>query len=62
MVMYWIIQILTNLFQLFLPILAPKAHFYQEVEVRGKNDAEHSWMHDNPFVIDIVDKFLNLKK
>ena len=43
-------------------ILAPKAHFYQEVEVRGKNDAEHSWMHDNPFVIDIVDKFLNLKK
>ena len=43
-------------------ILAPKAHFYQEVEVRGENDAEHSWMHDNPFVIDIIDKFLNLKK
>lgn len=43
-------------------IVAPKAHFYQEVEVRGKNDAEHSWMHDNPFVIDIVDKFLKLKK
>ena len=43
-------------------IVAPKAHFYQEVEVRGKNDAEHSWMHDNPFVIDIIDKFLKLKK
>ena len=43
-------------------IVAPKAHFYQEVEVRGKDDAEHSWMHDNPFVIDIIDKFLKLKK
>ena len=28
----------------------------------AKNDAEHSWMHDNPFVIDIINKFLNLKK
>lgn len=43
-------------------ILAPQAHSYQEVEVRGRNDAEHSWMHDNPFVIEIVDKFIGVKK
>lgn len=43
-------------------ILAPNAHFYQEVEVRGERDAEHSWMHDNPFVIDIVDRFIGIKK
>lgn len=43
-------------------ILAPQAHFYQEVEVRGKKDAEHSWMHDNPFVIEIIDKFIGIKK
>ena len=42
-------------------ILAPNAHLYQEVEIRGK-DAEHSWMHDNPFVIDIVNKFIGIKK
>lgn len=43
-------------------ILAPKAHFYQEIEVRGEKDAEHSWMHDNPFVINIIDKFIGIKK
>lgn len=43
-------------------ILAPNAHFYQEVEVRGERDAEHSWMHDNPFVINIVDHFIGIKK
>lgn len=43
-------------------LLAPAAHFYQEVEIRGPKDAEHSWMHDNPFVINIVDKFIGLKK
>lgn len=43
-------------------ILAPNAHSYHEVEVRGKKYAEHSWMHDNPFVINIVDKFIGLKK
>ncbi|RVU71063.1 MULTISPECIES: alpha/beta hydrolase [Lactobacillus] len=42
-------------------ILAPHAHFYQEVEVRGEKYAEHSWMHDNPFVIDIVNRFIGLK-
>ena len=29
---------------------------------RNENDAEHSWMHDNPFVIEIVDKFIGVKK
>lgn len=43
-------------------ILAPQAHFYQEVEIRGAKDAEHSWMHDNPFVIGIIDKFIGIKK
>ena len=43
-------------------ILAPQAHFYQEVEIRGEKYAEHSWMHDNPFVIDIVNKFIGIKK
>lgn len=43
-------------------ILAPSAHFYQEVEIRGEKYAEHSWMHDNPFVINIVDKFIGIKK
>lgn len=43
-------------------ILAPDAHFYQEVEVRGKDSAEHSWLHDNPFVINIVNKFIGLKE
>ncbi|WEV39913.1 alpha/beta hydrolase [Lactobacillus sp. ESL0684] len=43
-------------------ILAPSAQSYHEVEIRGKKYAEHSWMHDNPFVIDIVDKFIGLKE
>ncbi|MBA1392433.1 alpha/beta hydrolase [Lactobacillus sp. XV13L] len=43
-------------------ILAPLATSYHEVEVRGKKYAEHSWMHDNPFVIDIINKFIGLKK
>lgn len=43
-------------------ILAPNAHFYQEVEIRDKKNAEHSWMHDNPFVIGIIDKFIGIKK
>lgn len=42
-------------------ILAPNAHFYQEVEIRGQNAAEHSWMHDNPFVIDIINNFIGIK-
>ncbi len=42
-------------------ILAPQAHFYQEIEVRGEKWAEHSWMHDNPFVIGIIDKFIGIK-
>lgn len=42
-------------------VLAPNAHSYQEVEVRGR-DAEHSWMHDNPFVINIVHRFIGIKK
>lgn len=42
-------------------ILAPAAHLYQEVEIRGEKYAEHSWMHDNPFVIEIVDKFIGIK-
>lgn len=41
-------------------VLAPNARFYQEVEVRGET-AEHSQMHDEPFVIDILDKFLGLQ-
>ncbi|WEV37105.1 alpha/beta hydrolase [Lactobacillus sp. ESL0677] len=41
-------------------ILAPGAHSYHEVEIRGQKYAEHSWMHDNPFVIKIVDKFIGL--
>lgn len=43
-------------------ILAPQARFYQEIEVRGEKYAEHSWMHDNPFVINIIDKFIGIKK
>lgn len=43
-------------------VLAPNAHSYQEVEIRGEQDAEHSWMHDNPFVIDIVHRFIGIKK
>ncbi len=43
-------------------VLAPYAKSYHEVEIRGKKYAEHSWMHDNPFVIDIIDKFIGLKK
>lgn len=43
-------------------VLAPQAHFYQEVEIRGPKDAEHSWMHDNPFVIGIINKFIGIKK
>lgn len=42
-------------------ILAPIVKSYHEVEIRGQKDAEHSWMHDNPFVIGIVDKFIGLK-
>lgn len=42
-------------------ILAPIAHRYQEVEIRGEKYAEHSIMHDNPFVIDIINKFVGLK-
>lgn len=43
-------------------ILAPHAKSYHEVEIRGKKYAEHSWMHDNPLVISIIDKFIGLKK
>lgn len=42
-------------------ILAPDAVYYQEVEVRGDN-AEHSKMHDEPFVIGILNRFLGLDK
>lgn len=42
-------------------ILAAKAKYYQEVEVRGSVAAEHSWMHDNPFVINIVNNFIGIK-
>lgn len=42
-------------------ILAPNAKSYHEVEVRGSKDAEHSWMHDNPFVINMVNKFIGFK-
>lgn len=41
-------------------ILAPSCRSYHEIEIRGE-EAEHSWMHDNPFVINIIDKFLGLK-
>lgn len=41
-------------------ILAPQLDYYQEVEVRGAM-AEHSQMHDEPFVIDIINHFLGLK-
>ncbi|MDO4912720.1 MAG: alpha/beta hydrolase [Lactobacillus sp.] len=40
-------------------ILAPVSREFHEIEIRGK-DAEHSWLHDNPFVIDIITKFLKL--
>lgn len=43
-------------------ILAAKAKYYQEVEIRGKLAAEHSWMHDNPFVINIINNFIGIKK
>lgn len=43
-------------------VLAPNARSYHEVEIRGKKDAEHSWMHDNPLVISIIDQFIGLKK
>lgn len=43
-------------------ILAPAAHLYQEVEIRGEKYAEHSIMHDNPFVINIINKFIGIKK
>ena len=43
-------------------ILAPKAHNYSEVEIRGKDVAEHSNMHDDPFVINIINKFIGLRK
>lgn len=39
-------------------ILASKAKRFHEVEVRGEM-AEHSMMHDNPFVCDLVNKFLS---
>ncbi|MBT8887104.1 alpha/beta hydrolase [Lactobacillus delbrueckii subsp. bulgaricus] len=42
-------------------ILAPDAVYYQEVEVLGDN-AEHSQMHDEPFVIGILNRFLGLDK
>ena len=42
-------------------VLAPLVKSYHEVEIRGEKYAEHSWMHDNPFVIDIVNKFINFK-
>lgn len=42
-------------------ILAPISHSFQEVEIRGPM-AEHSMMHDNLMVIDIVDTFLGIKK
>lgn len=42
-------------------ILQTSVRFFQEVEIRGQ-DAEHSWMHDNPFVINIVDHFLGIKE
>lgn len=42
-------------------ILAPISHTFQEVEIRGPM-AEHSMMHDNLMVIDIVDTFLGIKK
>ncbi len=42
-------------------ILAPNVKSYHEVEIRGKKYAEHSWMHDNPLVINIIDKFIGLK-
>ena len=41
-------------------ILAPQLKFYQEVEIRGTN-AEHSWLHDDPFVNNIINRFLGLK-
>ncbi|WP_251716546.1 alpha/beta hydrolase [Lactobacillus agrestimuris] len=41
-------------------ILAPQSHSFREVEIRGEN-AEHSWMHDNPLVIDIINKFTGIK-
>ncbi|BDR59868.1 alpha/beta hydrolase [Lactobacillus xylocopicola] len=43
-------------------ILAPNANSYHEVEIRGQKYAEHSWMHDNPFVINIIDEFIGLSK
>ncbi|MDF7638139.1 alpha/beta hydrolase [Lactobacillus sp. ESL0791] len=42
-------------------ILAANAHSYHEVEIRGEKYAEHSWMHDNPFVINMIDEFIGLK-
>lgn len=42
-------------------ILAPISHTFREVEIRGPM-AEHSMMHDNLMVIDIVDTFLGIKK
>mgnify|MGYP001169637390 CR=1 FL=1 len=42
-------------------LLAPKARLFQEIEIRGAA-AEHSEMHDNLFVIGLIDKFLDLKK
>lgn len=40
-------------------LLSPTVRYYQEVEIRGKR-AEHSSMHDDPFVIDILSHFLSL--
>ncbi|MBP2057473.1 putative alpha/beta hydrolase family protein [Lactobacillus colini] len=42
-------------------ILAPISHTFQEVEIRGSM-AEHSMMHDNLMVINIVDTFLGIKQ
>ena len=40
-------------------ILAPVVSFFEEIEMRGEM-AEHSNMHDNPLVIEIINKFLGL--
>lgn len=42
-------------------IISPTVRFYREVEIRGKN-AEHSRMHDDPFVINLLSHFLQLNK
>lgn len=42
-------------------ILAPKTHLYREIEIRGKEAAEHSNMHDDPFVINIINRFIGLR-